>query len=72
MDAGLAPGRSNFVFFELDPVTDKDLEERWVMVRVGLSLGDGLSGGMIVPVMSPPRNWSGATDNFQTAAVLAA
>ena len=70
LDAGLAPGRSNFVFFELEP-TEKDMEERWVMARVLLMLGEGGKSRMIVPVMSPPRDWNGATDNFQTAAILA-
>lgn len=70
VDPGLAPGRSNYVLFELEP-SGLDLEERWVMVKVGLVLGGETRSAMIVPVMSPPREWSSATDNFQTAAILA-
>jgi hypothetical protein len=70
VDAGLAPGRSNFVIYELLP-TDKDLAERWVMTKVEFVFGEGPKKYMTVPVMSPPRAWNSASDNFQTAAVLA-
>ena len=70
VDAGLAAGRSNFVLYELLP-TEKDLEERWVMVKVEFSLASSSGSGMIVPVMSPPREWAGASDNLQTAAIMA-
>lgn len=70
VDAGLAAGRSNFVLYELLP-TEKDLEERWVMVKVGFSPEASSGSGMIVPVMSPPREWAEASDNLQTAAIMA-
>ena len=53
---GLPPGWSNFVLYELIPANQEIFMEHWVMVRVGLAVGNNESrGSMMVPAMSPPR-----------------
>ena len=70
---GLPPGWSNYVIYELTPAKQEVFMEHWVMVRVGLVVGQGEEGGsMMVPAMSPPRDWRNASSNFKTASVLAA
>ncbi len=69
---GLAPGKSNFVLYQLEPLDHEVFERHLVLARVGLRLGDDNPSGLIVPVASPPRDWGNASNNVQTATALGA
>lgn len=67
---GLAPGKSNFVLYQLLPIDSEVFSLHRVVARVGLNLGEEDGRGLIVPVTSPPRDWELASNNLQTAVAL--
>ncbi|NNC89924.1 MAG: DUF3520 domain-containing protein [Akkermansiaceae bacterium] len=71
----LGAGDSNFVLYELLPAKQSVFTEHGVLLRVGLVLSDADEASpraIISPVSGPPRDWDGASGNFQTASTLAA
>ena len=69
--AGLAPGRSNYVLYQIRPRDWSGTEFQKVMARVSLRAGVP-AGELVVPVTSPPKDWMLASSNLKTAVALSA
>ena len=69
--AGLAPGRSNYVLYQIRPRDWGGTEFQKVMARVSLRAGVP-AGELVVPVTSPPKDWMLASSNLKTAVALSA
>ncbi len=69
---GLAPGKSNYVIYQLLPLDHEIFQAHRVVARVALRLGAESSRGLIVPVTSPTKDWEHASNDLQTAVSLGA